>query len=153
MKDRIQYLLNALNLSATRLADEINVQRSGISHILSGRNQPSYDFLSKLLVRYPEINADWLLLGRGNAFSSPTIDESTVKSDPPPVYGKSALQGNLFSEKTDNFSNHAPKSALQMETTNQVTNVSYVTRIILLYSDGGYEIFDQPRNINERIGK
>ncbi len=44
------------------------LQRSGISHILSGRNQPSFDFIVKLMKLYPEINPDWLIMGNGSMF-------------------------------------------------------------------------------------
>lgn len=65
MVDRITLLLKARNISASQFADEIGVQRSSISHVLSGRNKPSLDFIQKILVKYPEINPDWLLFGKG----------------------------------------------------------------------------------------
>jgi transcriptional regulator with XRE-family HTH domain len=68
MKDRLLQFLNAIQLSSSRFADEIGIQPSGVSHILSGRNNPSYDFIVKILSRFPELNADWLLLGEGNMF-------------------------------------------------------------------------------------
>ncbi|HJZ39504.1 MAG TPA: helix-turn-helix transcriptional regulator [Bacteroidales bacterium] len=65
MKEQLLKLLNHKGYTAARLADEIGVQRSGISHILSGRNQPSYDFIIKILDRFPDIDTEWLLLGKG----------------------------------------------------------------------------------------
>ena len=65
MVDRISLLLKAKNISASQFADEISVQRSSISHVLSGRNKPSLEFVQKILKRYPEINPDWLLFGKG----------------------------------------------------------------------------------------
>jgi len=79
MVDRITLLLKTRNISASQFADEIGVQRSSISHVLSGRNKPSLDFIQKILVRYPEINPDWLLFGKGSM----------------------NLEYNLFSELTD----------------------------------------------------
>ena len=52
-------------LSPSKFADAIGVQRSNISHILSGRNKPSLELVNKILDRFQEINADWLLLGKG----------------------------------------------------------------------------------------
>jgi transcriptional regulator with XRE-family HTH domain len=72
MKDQLSVLLVHLGITATRFADEIGVQRSGISHILSGRNQPSYDFIIKIVRRYPEINLEWLVLGKGEIMASGT---------------------------------------------------------------------------------
>jgi transcriptional regulator with XRE-family HTH domain len=54
-----------MNLSPSQLADQISVQRSSLSHILSGRNKPSLDFVTKVLASYPEISSDWLLFGKG----------------------------------------------------------------------------------------
>lgn len=66
MNERIKKVIDYLNISQAEFAKEINTQRANISHILAGRNNPSIDFLQKLLKRYPEINAEWLLLGHGN---------------------------------------------------------------------------------------
>ena len=61
--DRLQYLMKLHNLSASAFADKINVQRSSISHILSGRNKPSLELMQKVLAAFPKVNADWLILG------------------------------------------------------------------------------------------
>ncbi len=52
-------------INSTRLAEMLGIQASGISHIMSGRNKPSFDFLVKLLQRFPQINPDWLLIDKG----------------------------------------------------------------------------------------
>jgi transcriptional regulator with XRE-family HTH domain len=76
MKDRIQAFLQNENKSYAQFAEEIGVQPSGISHILSGRNNPSLDFVIKMLHRYPALAAEWLLFGRGPMYkfvSQPTL--------------------------------------------------------------------------------
>src|SRR4030042_5143029 len=70
MKERIMEFLRKENKSAAQFAEEIDVQPSGISHILSGRNNPSYDFIIKILNKYPKLNAEWLLLGHGAMYKS-----------------------------------------------------------------------------------
>ena len=65
MKDRILAFLQSENKSYAQFAEEIGVQPSGISHILSGRNNPSLDFVVKMLERYESLSTDWLLFGRG----------------------------------------------------------------------------------------
>ncbi len=65
MKDRLMKIITSEGLTPSLLADEMGVQRSGISHILSGRNNPSYDFLQKLLARFPKLNAEWIITGQG----------------------------------------------------------------------------------------
>jgi len=58
-------ILKTKNISSSQLADEIGVQRSNISHILSGRNKPSLEFIKKILDRYKDINMEWLINGKG----------------------------------------------------------------------------------------
>ena len=70
MKDRISLLIKAKNLTAAQFADEIGVQKSSISHILSGRNNASLDFIQKILLCYPEVSMDWILFGKGPIFRS-----------------------------------------------------------------------------------
>jgi transcriptional regulator with XRE-family HTH domain len=66
MVERIQLILKTRGLSPSQFADEIKVQRSGVSHVLSGRNKPSLDFIMKILETYTEISPEWLLHGKGN---------------------------------------------------------------------------------------
>jgi len=68
MKDRILEFLKAENKSSAIFAEEIGVQPSSISHILSGRNNPSLDFVLKMLKRYPYLSTDWILFGKGTMY-------------------------------------------------------------------------------------
>jgi transcriptional regulator with XRE-family HTH domain len=79
MKDRLLKFLTREKLSSARFAEIIGVQPSGISHILSGRNKPGFDFIQKILENYPALNAEWLIMGRGSMF-------------------KQQIQGDLFSQ-------------------------------------------------------
>ena len=72
MINRINLILRAKNITARQFAEEIGIQPSGMSHIMGGRNNPSLEFVSKVLRRYPEIDANWLLLGKGEMYSSAT---------------------------------------------------------------------------------
>ncbi len=76
MKDRIQRFLQSENKSYAQFAEEIGVQASGISHILSGRNNPSLDFVLKMLSKYPALSSEWLLFGRGSMYK--TISQPTL---------------------------------------------------------------------------
>lgn len=71
MIDRINLILKAKNLTSRQFAEEIGIQPSGMSHILSGRNRPSLDFVMKVVTRYPEIDIKWLTLGEGEMYVSP----------------------------------------------------------------------------------
>jgi len=69
MKERLLEFLRAENKTSAQLAEEIGVQASGISHILSGRNNPSLDFVLKMLEKYQFLSTDWLLFGKGTMYA------------------------------------------------------------------------------------
>lgn len=63
IKERIQLIIKMNNLTSSAFADSLGVQRSNISHILSGRNKPSLDLLEKIILTFPRVNAHWLITG------------------------------------------------------------------------------------------
>ena len=65
MHNRLKNWMDLEGLKSSNLADNIGVNRATISHILSGRNKPSIDFLQKLLSAYPNLNSNWLITGIG----------------------------------------------------------------------------------------
>jgi len=73
--ERLRLVMNYYNLTATLFAEKINVQRSSISHILSGRNKPSLDFVLKVLKAFDEVDLYWLLNGKGKFPKSSQVDE------------------------------------------------------------------------------
>lgn len=73
MKERIQQFLISENKTSAQFAEEIGVQPSGISHILSGRNNPSLDFVIKMLERYKFLSTEWLLFGKGDMYKESTM--------------------------------------------------------------------------------
>lgn len=60
---RIEMVIRMSNHTASSFSEAIGVQRSSVSHILSGRNKPSLDFLQKVLNTFPRVNGHWLLTG------------------------------------------------------------------------------------------
>ena len=87
MKDRLLKIIASEGLTPALLASKLGVQRSGISHILSERNYPSYDFLQKLLMHFPKLNAEWLILGKGAMYK-------TAVTDVPDLFSSSVSVGN-----------------------------------------------------------
>lgn len=77
MLERLSQLIRNKELSASKFADEIGVQRSSVSHVLSGRNKPSLDFITKVVLRYPDINPEWLLTGRGEMIAGKNIEDTS----------------------------------------------------------------------------
>ena len=89
MKTRIEILLKKEILSPSKFADKINVQRSSISHILSGRNNPSLDFVQKVLSKFKTLNSDWLLFGKGEMYKTDQdnlFTETRKKKIPEPLH-------------------------------------------------------------------
>ncbi|HBE42393.1 MAG TPA: hypothetical protein DDW27_14545 [Bacteroidales bacterium] len=89
MKARIIEFLRAENKTSAQFAEEIGVQPSGISHIISGRNKPSLDFVLKMLEKYRFLSTEWLLFGRGSMYKEHTMadlfdqpSEDVVENEP-----------------------------------------------------------------------
>lgn len=85
MNKRIRKFMDFQGLSPSELADTIGVQRSNVTHVLNGRNNPSFPFIEKLLKNYPKLNAKWLLMGDGEMLE-----------------GKPVFPSNLFDQGADN---------------------------------------------------
>lgn len=70
MKERLVQFLQSEGLTAVKFAEIMEVQPSSISHLLSGRNKPNFDFISRLLLRFPDLNPDWMINGIGEIYKS-----------------------------------------------------------------------------------
>ena len=76
MNERLLRFLEAENISQAQFADSIGVARASISHIVSGRNKPGFDFIERTARRYPALNIEWLITGKGKMYSSQEEEES-----------------------------------------------------------------------------
>lgn len=135
MIDRINLIMRAKNITASQFADEISIQRSGMSHIMSGRNKPSLDFVMRVLNRYPEIDTNWLLFGKGEMYKSANTLESVHNSgkenasDVQPIENKvepvaNGGQIDMFSSEMSDF---APEN-----TTSEVVENEVVEKVSVL---------------------
>lgn len=90
MVERIKQLIDTLQVSHTQFAETIGINRSNLTHLFSGRNQPSLDLMKKILVAYPQVKTEWLIMGVGEMFTqdsrgsisetTQTVASSVVKS-------------------------------------------------------------------------
>ena len=80
MNERLEQFLAAENITQAAFADTIKVARASVSHILSGRNKPGYEFFASLIKNYPSLNIEWLITGKGRMYKDmpPTTLFSTV---------------------------------------------------------------------------
>lgn len=81
--ERLKKIMDDGGLSPAQMADRIGVQRSAISHILSGRNRPSLDFVMKVLESFPEVSSEWLLRGQKTVEKSPVSEPQNQPEIPP----------------------------------------------------------------------
>lgn len=81
MNDRIALLIKAKNITPSQLADELGIQRSGVSHIMNNRNKPSLEFIQRLLKKYPDISMKWILFGEGQMMNPYPVQNEPVESN------------------------------------------------------------------------
>lgn len=118
---RIEKVLEHYELSPSRFADEIGVQRSNISHILSERNKPSLDLVLKILKRYTDLNAEWLVTGKGKMQLDLFGYKPQVSADVPANPAPAAAPPSGPSEAVANIQKTEPTPA-KAEKQQQIAN-------------------------------
>lgn len=78
MNIRLEQFMRAEKLNSAKLAEILQIQPSSISHLLSGRNRPGFDFISKLLLMFPDLNPDWIINGKGDMYRSYSDSKSDI---------------------------------------------------------------------------
>lgn len=125
MKDRIKKYMDYKSISAGELSSLIEVQRSNISHILNGRNLPGATFIEKLLMAFPDLNARWLMTGKGEMVEK--IEKPETKS----ITSEKLLEKSPKSEPVSN-----------LRTISQI-NSSPIDKIVILYSNGTFADYNK----------
>ncbi|MDQ7960661.1 helix-turn-helix transcriptional regulator [Flavobacterium lindanitolerans] len=115
---RLEKILDYYNLTASSFADKIGVQRSSISHLLSGRNKPSLDFILKILDVFPEIDLYWILNGKG---SFPKNNEEYNIAYPPTLSDTDEKQPANFKKQETIIKNDS------------------IERIVIFYKNGAFK--------------
>ena len=132
---RLKEIITHYDLTSSTFADTIEVPRSSISHLLSGRNKPSLDFVMKVIDKFPEVDLYWLLYNEGSFPKKEkeiTIEKSTVnikdEKEAPSLFSKNTV----FEEEPVNNSN-----------TQFSGSTKKIRKVVLLYTDGSFEEFNQ----------
>ncbi|MFC5408271.1 helix-turn-helix transcriptional regulator [Larkinella bovis] len=128
VNDKIKQFLKDRNLTPSYFADEIGVQRSSISHILSGRNRPSFDIIQKIIRRFPELGYDWILEDESQPFT--TVNPRTPETAQP-ITRKPAQQPEILAEKP--LQGSAVQSAVAKNKEEKT-----IERILIFYTDGTF---------------
>ncbi|MDD4972152.1 MAG: helix-turn-helix transcriptional regulator [Paludibacter sp.] len=143
MKDRIQRIIDDKKLSPSRFADEVGLNRPAVSHILNGRNNPGLDALQRILARYKDINAAWLISGVG-----PMYNGNQRESFIPSLFDENAENPTDSSDHSEYHKEMEVKPAMNVDKTddNQIiisknATIVKVKKIAVFYSDNTYEEF------------
>lgn len=150
-KDRLAHILRSKNLTGSQFAGLVGIQPSNVSHLLSGRNNPSLDFLVKLKETFPEYNFDWLIMGKKPITSVDSImpkDNTTERS----ADGQMSI--DIVDEKNENIGDI--DIPLDEDTDNQEEDDEVVDKIVenhrnknldnprkifVMYEDNTFEVF------------
>ncbi len=139
--DRIRYIMKLNNLTASKFADEIGVQRSSMSHILSGRNKPSLDFVVKVLERFPNVSPAWLLLGKTDI--NPT--ETNLFT------GVNNIEDNETHQNENNditdvnpleIADNTKVASTDDTFVNSEGNTGELEKIVFFFSDGTFKVYN-----------
>ncbi|MCF0174793.1 MAG: helix-turn-helix transcriptional regulator [Bacteroidales bacterium] len=140
MKERLRRFIEAENISQAQFADRLGITRASVSHILSGRNKPGFDFIQCIIEAYPSLSPDWIINGTGKMY------RNAVETAPEPVKSTEtkapAESQELF--PTDIFEKNTapepPKPVFQPQTTVTEKEERKVKSIIILYNDGTFQV-------------
>lgn len=130
MKDRIHKLLTAEGIQPNKFAEIIGVQRSSISHILSGRNKPSFDVIQSILRKFPRLNSDWLILGSGEMYKK-TI-QTTLFDEVAKGYNADSNSENIMHD--DALPKSEKVSKISKPSENRL-NEKDIDRVIIFFKD------------------
>lgn len=151
MKDRIGLFIKTENKTAVQFAKEIGVQPSAVSHILSGRNNPSLDFILRMLNKYDYLSTDWLLFGKGDMYkvkvNEPTLFDVTPYEVGNNLTDEEGFEDNIIENDSDNLvdddsqiiDNHDDIS--NSSSTNP--SKSDIEKIVWFYSDNTFSVFSK----------
>ena len=148
MREKLLKLMASEQLTASRFAELLGIQPSGVTHLLGGRNKPSFDLVQKILRRFPHINPDWLLLDSEQMYRAdaeltndqPNQTSNEVAETPVNVEKISATQNTTISEGSTSANNSIERLA-----TIGAVNRKNVKRVIVLFDDHTFESFEMSK--------
>lgn len=135
MNSRLQQFLAAENISQAQFADSLNVARASISHILAGRNKPSYDFISSLMVTYPELNLEWLMFGKGKMYKDQIEPRQNLLLFDEEISEENPEQSKEIPEKIQAIN----KTVISSNTSETIKKQRNISKVIVLFDDGSFQ--------------
>lgn len=141
LNDRIEELLKHQRLTSSQFADNIGVQRSSMSHIISGRNKPSLDFIQKVLENFKFVNSDWLLFGKGpmtKEMKQQTLFDFTNNKDISPENQSNTQAKDPVSNLNAKTNSPPPDEKFKINTDIIDDNID---RIVIFYKNGSFKSY------------
>lgn len=141
MNTRLKQFLAAENITQSQFADTINVVRASVSHVLSGRNNPGYDFIKAIMTAYPALSLEWLILGRGKMYRESPTDAVTAPPEPdfPPIYHEPDLFENLDKQDENIPVVEVVPTVSQTTVPSPVVKQRKVVKVTIFFDDGTYQ--------------
>lgn len=139
MKDRISKLMREEQISSSKLAEIIGVQASSISHYLSGRNKPSIDFIQKLITRFKNISAEWLITGKGEMYKINPISNNlfaTKNEEPSPPIFENKIE-KIQKPNIEKIAIEKNETLIENMSDKKIINKE-VKKIVFFYSDNSF---------------
>lgn len=133
---RLQQILNYYGLSATSFSEEISFNRSTISHLLSGRNKPSLEFVMKVLKTYPEVELYWLLNGKG---SFPALKKSDSKNTTDVSVSNSEISSEISEQQKIHQKQDISENNVFQKISEKKSNTGSIERIVVFYKNGTFK--------------
>jgi len=134
---RLEIVMDYYSLNASAFADKIGVQRSSMSHLLSGRNKPSLDFVMKVLEVFPDVDLYWILAGRGNFPKNHDEDSSEISRSSPPILSDETS----FSTNESNNKKNTVQSSSGAKYSGFNLDDSEIEKIVLFYKNGTFKAY------------
>lgn len=122
MNTRLEQFLAAENITQSQFADNLGVARGSISHLLGGRNKPSYDFIESLARCYPELNLEWLITGSGSMYKKPKNSQNFA-------------EGTLFGAENE----PQIKTVTSNKKAQPIKGQRSIVKVMVFYDDGTFE--------------
>ncbi len=136
ISERIKLIINHYKITSAEFANKVAVQKSSISHLLSGRNKPSFDFINKLAIAFEEISIEWFITGKGSMLVT-TLDKELDDSKNVQISIPETSVGQI-----DNSSNNSGVSESFNDSVNSKTETgnNHPESMILIYNDDTFKI-------------
>jgi plasmid maintenance system antidote protein VapI len=149
MKDRILSVMQHEGLTSARFAEIIGIQRSAMTHIMKGRNNPSFDVILKILSNFPDINTDWLIFGKGTMLKSQSQQNITQPQESEPDLFKNmpifSTESTVTPEKRPEIESKSPENPIKEIVVEELKSTEMITRkinkIVIFYDDKTYDTF------------